>query len=96
MVASLGAKGLLAATPEGSWHATPPARVHGNPTGAGDSAVAGLLSGLVERLPWPERLARAVALSAATVLAPVAGEFDRAAYEELLGRVAVTGEVSAA
>ncbi|MFI6462830.1 1-phosphofructokinase family hexose kinase [Streptomyces sp. NPDC050528] len=96
VVASLGAKGLLAATPEGTWHATPPARVHGNPTGAGDSAVAGLLSGLVERLPWPERLARAVALSAATVLAPVAGEFDRGAYEELLGRVAVTGEVSAA
>jgi tagatose 6-phosphate kinase len=37
-----------------------------------------------------------VALSAATVLAPVAGEFDRGAYEELVGRVAVTGEVSAA
>ncbi|MCT9080430.1 1-phosphofructokinase, partial [Streptomyces fulvoviolaceus] len=51
---------------------------------------------LVERLPWPDRLARAVALSAATVLAPVAGEFDREAYEELVGRVAVTGEVSAA
>ena len=96
VVASLGVKGLLAATPEGTWHATPPSRIHGNPTGAGDSAVAGLLSGLVERLPWPDRLARAVALSAATVLAPVAGEFDRAAYEELLGRVAVTGEVSAA
>jgi tagatose 6-phosphate kinase len=70
--------------------------VHGNPTGAGDSAVAGLLSGLVEQLPWPDRLARAVALSAATVLAPVAGEFDPAAYEELRGRVAVTGEVTAA
>ena len=96
VVASLGAKGLLAATPDGTWHATPPARVHGNPTGAGDSAVAGLLSGLVERLPWPDRLARAVALSAATVLAPVAGEFDRAAYEELLGRVAVTGDATAA
>ena len=96
VVASLGAKGLLAATPEGTWHATPPSRVHGNPTGAGDSAVAGLLSGLVERLPWPDRLARAVALSAATVLAPVAGEFDRAAYEELLGRIAVTGDATAA
>ena len=96
VVASLGARGLLAATPEGAWHATPPARVHGNPTGAGDSAVAGLLSGLVDRLPWPTRLARSVALSAATVLAPAAGEFDRAAYEELLGRVAVTGDASAA
>ncbi|MFC8197485.1 1-phosphofructokinase family hexose kinase [Streptomyces sp. NPDC060006] len=96
VVASLGAKGLLARTPDGLWRATPPRPVRGNPTGAGDSAVAGLLSGLVERLPWPERLARAVALSAATVLAPVAGEFDRAAYEELLGRVSVTGEDVAA
>ncbi|UXY28341.1 1-phosphofructokinase family hexose kinase [Streptomyces sp. HUAS TT20] len=96
VVASLGADGLLVQAPEGRWHATPPARFHGNPTGAGDSATAGLLSGLVERLPWPTRLSRAVALSAATVLAPVAGEFDRGTYEELLGRVAVTGEVSAA
>jgi tagatose 6-phosphate kinase len=96
VVASAGSGGLLAVTEAGSWRAVPPERLAGNPTGAGDSAVAGLLSGLVERLPWPDRLARAVALSAATVLAPVAGEFDRAAYEELLGRVAVTGEVSAA
>lgn len=96
VVASLGAEGLLAHTPEGLWRAAPPARVHGNPTGAGDSAVAGLLSGLAERLPWPDRLARAVALSAATVLSPVAGEFDHPAYERLLPRVAVTGEVNAA
>ncbi|MFJ8004439.1 1-phosphofructokinase [Streptomyces fagopyri] len=89
VVASLGDQGLLAHTPEGLWRATPPRRVHGNPTGAGDSAVAGLLSGLVEHLPWPERLARAAALATATVLAPVAGEFDREAYEELLGRVPV-------
>ncbi|WP_317444037.1 1-phosphofructokinase family hexose kinase [Streptomyces collinus] len=96
VVASLGAQGLLAATPEGRWRATPPARVHGNPTGAGDSAVAGLLSGLVERLSWPERLARAVALSAATVRAPAAGEFDAAVYEDLRARVAVAGVVSVA
>ncbi|MER7057329.1 1-phosphofructokinase family hexose kinase [Streptomyces sp. NPDC000351] len=97
VVASLGAEGLLAVTPEGRWRAAPHARVRGNPTGAGDSAVAGLLSGLVENLPWPDRLARAVALSAATVSAPVAGEFDRGAYEELLGRgVAVTAEADAA
>ncbi|MEU9898841.1 1-phosphofructokinase family hexose kinase [Streptomyces phaeochromogenes] len=89
VVASLGAEGLLARTPDGDWHAAPPRAVHGNPTGAGDSVVAGLLSGLVERLPWPERLARAVALSAASVLAPVAGEFDRSAYEELLDLVTV-------
>ncbi|MDN0194195.1 1-phosphofructokinase family hexose kinase [Streptomyces sp. S.PNR 29] len=96
VVASLGTEGLLAVTAEGRWRAAPPSRVHGNPAGAGDSVVAGLLSGLVERLPWPDRLTRAVSLSAATVLAPTAGEFDRGAYEDLLGRVAVTAEVSAA
>ncbi|MFI6008109.1 1-phosphofructokinase family hexose kinase [Streptomyces sp. NPDC051243] len=96
VVASLGEAGLLALAPEGRWRATPPARLRGNPTGAGDAAVAGLLSGLAERLPWPDRLARAAALSAASVVAPVAGEFDRVAYEELLKRVAVTAEVTAA
>ncbi|CAM5337253.1 1-phosphofructokinase family hexose kinase [Streptomyces purpurascens] len=96
VVASLGAEGLLAAAPEGRWRAAPPSSLHGNPTGAGDSAVAGLLSALVEHLPWPDRLTRAVALSAATVSAPVAGEFDRRVYEELLGRVTVTSEASAA
>ncbi|MBC2907922.1 hexose kinase [Streptomyces cupreus] len=96
VVASLGAEGLLAHTPEGRWRATPPSRLHGNPTGAGDAAVAGLLSGLVEGLPWPDRLARAAALSAASVPAPVAGEFDGRVYGELLNRVMVTGETSAA
>lgn len=96
VVASLGPEGLVAATPEGRWRAAPPARLRGNPVGAGDSVSAGLLSGLVDRLPWPQTLARAVALSAATVLSPAAGEFDRAAYEELVGRIAVTGEVTAA
>jgi tagatose 6-phosphate kinase len=96
VVASLGPDGLLAATREGRWRATPPAPLRGNPTGAGDAAVAGLLSALAEHLPWPDRLTRATALSAATVQAPVAGEFDRGVYEELLTRVAVTREVSAA
>lgn len=90
VIASLGPDGILAATPDGIWQAAPPQPVKGNPTGAGDSAVAGLLSGLVEGLPLQDRLARAVALSAATVMAPAAGEFDAAAYEELLPRIAVT------
>ncbi|MFE4665399.1 1-phosphofructokinase family hexose kinase [Streptomyces sp. NPDC056716] len=96
VVASLGADGLLATTSEGRWRATAPARIHGDPAGAGDSAVAGLVSGLVERLPWADRLARATALAAASALSPVAGEFDRAAYERLRGRVTVTREAGAA
>ncbi|MFI8350008.1 1-phosphofructokinase family hexose kinase [Streptomyces sp. NPDC085596] len=96
VVASLGPDGLLAATPEGHWRATPPTRLRGNPTGAGDAAVAGLLSGLVDGHPWPTRLTRATALSAAAVLAPTAGEFDPAAYERLLAQATVTEEESAA
>ncbi|WP_406425103.1 1-phosphofructokinase family hexose kinase [Streptomyces sp. NBC_00842] len=95
VIASLGADGMLAVTPEGAWRAAPPDLVAGNPTGAGDSAVAGLLSGLVEGLSWPDRLRRAVALSTATVLAPAAGEFDRAAYEELLSRVGIEEQAPA-
>lgn len=51
--------------------------------------MAGLLSGLAEGLDWPGRLARAVSLATATVLAPTAGEFDHTVYEELLPRVTV-------
>ncbi|MGW0364319.1 1-phosphofructokinase family hexose kinase [Streptomyces sp. NPDC002990] len=89
VVTSLGPDGLLAATPEGTWRAAPPRALSGNPTGAGDSAVAGLLSALAEGLDWPERLIRAVALSAATVHAPAAGEFDPRTYEEVRGSVKV-------
>lgn len=90
VAASLGPDGMLAVTPDGAWRATPPDRLTGNPTGAGDSAVAGLLSAWSAGLPWPDRLARAVALSAATVRAPAAGEFDAAVYEDALARVRVT------
>ncbi|MER0246734.1 1-phosphofructokinase family hexose kinase [Streptomyces sp. HSW2009] len=96
VAASLGPDGLLAVTADGAWRASPPGRIAGNPTGAGDSAVAGLLSGLAEGLPWPERLARAVALSAATVRAPVAGEFDAATYAELLPQIRVESHPAAA
>ncbi|AGP57026.1 1-phosphofructokinase family hexose kinase [Streptomyces rapamycinicus] len=96
VAASLGPDGMLMVTAHGAWRANPPRRLTGNPTGAGDAAVAGLLSGLVEEVPWPDRLARAVALSAAAVRAPVAGEFDRAVYDEALARVEVTEHPAAA
>ncbi|MER7752836.1 1-phosphofructokinase family hexose kinase [Kitasatospora sp. NPDC097643] len=89
VVVSLGPGGLLASTPDGDWRARPPEQVRGNPTGAGDSAVAALTVGLVTRTPWPERLADAVALSAATVLAPLAGSFDPADHRRLLPLVQV-------
>ncbi|GGZ44891.1 sugar kinase [Streptomyces inusitatus] len=90
VVASLGADGLLSVGPDGVWQAAGAGPVRGNPTGAGDSMVAALLAGVVERIPWQQNLSRAVALSAATVAAPAAGEFDRAAYERLLPGVRVS------
>ncbi|MGC1211653.1 MAG: hexose kinase [Micromonospora sp.] len=80
VVVSAGAEGLLASTPQRKWVARPPEPLSGNPTGAGDACVAELTRGLRAGSDWPERLADAVALSAAAVLRPVAGEVDRDAY----------------
>ncbi|MEV1248011.1 1-phosphofructokinase family hexose kinase [Nonomuraea sp. NPDC050022] len=89
VVVSMGADGLLAVTPEGIFRARMPYKVEGNPTGAGDSLVAGLALGLVERSSWPERLIRAAALGAAAVAAPVAGDFDRDVYADIHPRIVI-------
>jgi len=89
VVISLGVDGLLALTPEGAWRASPPERVAGNPTGAGDAAVAALVRGIVTGLPWPDRLRDAVALSAAAVAAALAGSFDADHYRRHLPAVRV-------
>ncbi|MDH6130727.1 tagatose 6-phosphate kinase [Kitasatospora sp. MAA4] len=95
VVASDGPAGLHAITPHGSWHATPPERLAGNPTGAGDACVAALAAGLAAGTPWPEILREAVALSAAAVPCPVAGDFDADTYHRLRSTVPVE-EVHAA
>ncbi len=96
VVASLGAQGLLAHTPDGLWRATPPRRVHGVPTGAGDSAVAGLLSGLVQHLPWPTASPARSPSPRRPYWPPVAGEFDRQTYDTLLDQITVTTDATAA
>ncbi|MGA4990331.1 1-phosphofructokinase family hexose kinase [Nonomuraea bangladeshensis] len=90
VVVSLGAGGLLAVTGEGTFRARMPYTVRGNPTGAGDSLVAGLALGLAEATPWPDRLRRAAALGAAAVAAPVAGDFDRDVYAAILPQIVIT------
>lgn len=90
VVASLGAAGLVASTGDGVFHAAPAAPVMGNPTGAGDACVAALARGLRIGEPWPERLRDAVALSAAAVAAPVAGELSLTEYERQRLGVCVT------
>ena len=88
VVASLGADGLVAMTGGGSWRVRVPESLRGNPTGAGDACVAALAAG--HALDWPERLAEAVAVSAAAVPCPLAGDIDRDTYARL--RPAITVE----
>jgi 1-phosphofructokinase family hexose kinase len=90
VVLSRGAEGLLAVAGDGGWEVAPPAVVAGNPTGAGDACVAALARGVRDHTPWTETLADAVALSAATVAAPTAGEFDRDLYHRLRAAAVVT------
>jgi tagatose 6-phosphate kinase len=90
VVASLGPDGLVAVTEDGCWQARPPAAVAGNATGAGDAVTAALAQGLLLGQAWPERLAFAAALGAATVAAPVAGEFSYADYEDGVDSVTVS------
>lgn len=89
VVVSMGADGLLAVTADGSFRARMPYKVEGNPTGAGDSLVAGLALGLVERSSWPETLRRAAALGAAAVASPVAGDFDGDVYAEIHPQIVI-------
>jgi tagatose 6-phosphate kinase len=94
VVVSLGPDGLLAVTAEQTWRVVSAGPVAGNPTGAGDAVAAGLALGLSRGEPWEERLRQAVALGAAAVAAPAAGDIDLAAYRcELAGvRVVTAGE----
>ncbi|RSM75052.1 1-phosphofructokinase [Amycolatopsis sp. WAC 01375] len=89
VVVSLGPEGLLAVTGSGTWHAAPSTVLSGNTTGAGDAVVAALALGLSRTEPWPDILRRAVALSGAAVLGPLAGDVDLAHYEAEQGLVAV-------
>lgn len=89
VVASRGTDGLYVATPRGTWQAAPPRPVSGNPTGAGDACVAALAAGLHYGTPWQQILAEAVALSAAAVACPTAGQVDKAVYEEFRTTVSV-------
>lgn len=90
VVASLGPDGLVAVTDDGVWRARPRLQ-SGNPTGAGDACVAALAAGLAAGTGWPELLADAVALSAAAVACPLAGDVDLDIYRRLVPVIEVEG-----
>ena len=72
VVVSLGPRGLVGVLPGITLLAVPPTQ-EGNPVGAGDAALAALAEGHLAGQPWPDRLRRAAAMSAAAVRQPVAG-----------------------
>lgn len=81
VVATQGADGLIAVDGESAWRARPARALAGNPTGAGDAIVAGLARGLRAGTGLKAMLSDCVALAAATVLAPSAGELDLQHYQ---------------
>lgn len=89
VVHTRGADGVLVVDGDECWSARLTA-VRGNPTGAGDAVAAGIARGLARKEPWPDLLRHAVALGAAAVLAPGAGEVDVATYQDFLPRVRVS------
>jgi tagatose 6-phosphate kinase len=92
VVVSRGSDGLVAHD-GGTAYSTPAVPgIHGNPTGAGDAATAGLAAALVDGTPIPEALRWAAALGAAAVLRPVAGEVDLPAFHRFLSTETPTTE----
>lgn len=92
VIVTRGGLGMIAVTAGRAWSAALPKALAGNPTGAGDAAVAAVISGLsANPAPhWPTLLIDAVATSAAAVVIPVAGEIDRVLRDRLTPTVRVT------
>lgn len=88
VVVTLGARGLIGATPDSTWLAQAPVVV-GNPTGAGDAVVAVLADSELSDRSWPETLRLASATAAAAVCRPMAGSVDHTVVTDLLERVEV-------
>ena len=98
VLVSRGADGVLLVTGEEHWAARPAETLTGNPTGAGDAAVAALAVALADGARGADlsaHLGEVVALSGAAVLRPTAGEVDLEAYARMLPTIQ-TEEIDAA
>jgi tagatose 6-phosphate kinase len=85
---SAGRDGLVWLPTHGrGWRGRLAEPLSGNPTGAGDAAVAALAAGLAAGAPPEEMVQAAVAWSAAAVLQPVAGQVDPADVNRLYHQV---------
>lgn len=98
VLVSRGADGVLLVTADDHWRARPAETLTGNPTGAGDAAVAALAAALADGARGADlsaHLGEVVALSGAAVLMPTAGEVDLEAYARMLPMIR-TDQIDAA
>lgn len=90
VVASAGPEGIVAVGGGVDIAARPARELSGNPTGAGDAAVAAIALGLIDGCDWCSILRCAVGASAAAVLEPVAGQVNPADVARLAASAIVT------
>ena len=90
VVLSLGAEGALLACAEGVFHGKPPEITPRNTVGCGDSMLAGFAVGFARRLPILETFRIALAVSAASALSLLTGDFAPDDYERLWPQVTLT------
>ena len=89
VVLSMGAQGAILACREGVFRGVPPQITPKNTVGCGDSMLAGFALAFARRMPVEEGLRTALAVSAASALSLLTGDFDPADYERLYPRITI-------
>jgi 1-phosphofructokinase family hexose kinase len=89
---SLGAEGMLLASHKEAVWAWPPALTAGNPTGAGDALLAGIVWAMVEGLPLKEVARWGVACGTASAAGEGVGAGTREEVEAWYGKVNTNSE----
>lgn len=89
VVISLGSDGAVLACEEGVYHGKPPALTPVNTVGCGDSMVGAFAAAMERGLTAKEALRYAVAVSAASAMSPLTGDYDPVVFEEIYGEVSV-------
>jgi 1-phosphofructokinase family hexose kinase len=91
VVVTLGARGAVAAGPDGRFIATPPPIRPVSTIGSGDAFLAGLLAALLRDEPLPDALRLAVACGGVNALHIGGGVAPLPEVQEMMGQVTVQG-----
>ena len=83
VVVSLGGEGAVLACAEGTFHGKPPVLTPVNTVGCGDAMTGAFAVAMERNLPAEEALRYAIAVSAASAMSPLTGDFDPEVYEKI-------------